>query len=234
MASFECAVHAIDAHTAYLDASFTGGAAQYSNYRYVKLTLNGGSPIYIQSDEMGGADNDFYDDSISVNPGTYYNWTAVLCYVENGQITETSYTDSGSFRTPGATYTISATLTYSANGGSGAPASQTASGTSSSTTGTIFFTVPSTEPTRAGYVFDGWLCSANGLVYAPGVRVGVTGSTGGATYTMTAQWIRAGYQVYIGNGTTWERYQVFIGNGTTWEPYMIFIGDGSDWQPTTS
>lgn len=69
---------------------------------------------------------------------------------------------------PGATYTVNAnltlkavwdphtyTVTYNANGGSGAPANQTK-------TYGVNLTLSSTEPTRAGYTFGWWNTQANG------------------------------------------------------------------------
>lgn len=56
------------------------------------------------------------------------------------------------------TYTVS----YSANGGSGAPGSQTK-------TYGIDLTLSSTQPTRSGYTFEGWaVSSSGGAVYSPG------------------------------------------------------------------
>ncbi|MBQ7821677.1 MAG: InlB B-repeat-containing protein, partial [Clostridia bacterium] len=54
------------------------------------------------------------------------------------------------------------TVTYDANGGSGAPASQTK-------THDVNLTLSSAEPTRDGYIFKGWSTNANGSVeYATG------------------------------------------------------------------
>lgn len=68
-------------------------------------------------------------------------------------------------------------VSYSANGGSGAPASQTKwHGTA--------LALSSTRPTRAGYLFQGWATSASGAVaYQPGASY-----TGNAALALYAVW----------------------------------------------
>ena len=89
---------------------------------------------------------------------------------------------------PLATYTVS----YNANGGSGAPGNQTK-------TYGYNLTLSSTRPSRTGYTFKGWATSASGgTSYAPG---GTYTSNGGAT--LYAVWARNTYTVnYYGNGAT--------------------------------
>ena len=70
------------------------------------------------------------------------------------------------------------TVTYDANGGSGAPGSQT------KTYGAAL-TLSSTKPTRTGYTFSGWNTAANGsgTSYAVGASY-----TANASVTLYAQW----------------------------------------------
>lgn len=71
------------------------------------------------------------------------------------------------------------TLSYNANGGTGAPASQTATGSESAS-----FTVSSQVPTKTGYSFDGWATSADGAVACqPGDQISITNDT-----TLYAVW----------------------------------------------
>ena len=73
-----------------------------------------------------------------------------------------------------STYTIS----YNANGGSGAPSSQTK-------THGVSLTLSSTKPTRSGYTFTGWNTKANGT----GTSYSAGGSyTVNASVTLYAQW----------------------------------------------
>lgn len=93
----------------------------------------------------------------------------------------------------GPAYTTKYTIAYSANGGSGAPASQT------KTYGTAL-TLSTTVPTRAGYNFLGWATSSTATTaqYQPGGSY-----TANAAATLYAVWQIITYSVtYNGNGAT--------------------------------
>lgn len=82
------------------------------------------------------------------------------------------------------------TISYNANGGSGAPGSQTKwAGTN--------ITLSSTKPTRTGYTFAGWATSASGAVaYQPGATYSAN-----ASVTLYAKWTALTYTVsYNANG----------------------------------
>lgn len=81
------------------------------------------------------------------------------------------------------------TISYNANGGSGAPGSQTKwAGTN--------ITLSSTKPTRTGYSFLNWLSSAQNTTFNPGATYSYDAST-----TMKAQWKANTYTVsYNANG----------------------------------
>lgn len=88
-----------------------------------------------------------------------------------------------------ATYTV----TYNANGGSGAPAAQTK-------TEGVTLTLPSTQPTRSGYTFKGWATSSTATVatYQAGGQY-----TANANVTLYAVWQTMTYTVsYNANGGT--------------------------------
>lgn len=98
-------------------------------------------------------------------------------------------TASGSISIPAkTTYTVS----YNANGGAGAPASQT------KTYGTTL-KLSSSKPTRTGYSFQGWATSASGgVTYAAGANY-----TANAAVTLYAVWKAVTYTVsYNANGGT--------------------------------
>lgn len=90
------------------------------------------------------------------------------------------------------------TLSYNANGGSGAPSNQTGSNTGTSPYYT--FTVSSTVPTRTGYTFLGWSTSdsATSASYTGGGSITVTSS---GTTALYAVWKANTYTVsYNANG----------------------------------
>lgn len=90
----------------------------------------------------------------------------------------------------GISATESHTVSYNANGGSGAPSSQT------KWYGTIL-TLSSTKPTRTGYSFQGWATSSSGSVaYAAGGQYGLDQNV-----TLYAVWKANTYTVsYNANG----------------------------------
>ena len=88
---------------------------------------------------------------------------------------------------------ITYTVSYDANGGSGAPASQTK-------TKDVALTLSSTKPTRTGYKFLGWAASktATSAQYQPGGSY-----TANAAVTLYAVWKENDYTVsYDANGGT--------------------------------
>ena len=79
---------------------------------------------------------------------------------------------------------VDAILNYDANGGTGAPKSESKSGPKGSS---ATFTVSSTTPTRDGYTFKGWNTKADGsgTAYEAGKTISVAY---GSTTTLYAQW----------------------------------------------
>lgn len=119
------------------------------------------------------------------------------------------------------------TITYDANGGTGAPASQT------KTRGTAM-TLSATKPTRTGYVFRGWATSAAGTV----------AYTSGASYTKDADVILYAVWDYIGvvdsgvcgadgENLTWVLYgngnMVISGLGAMEEVYSFYEVSWYEW-----
>lgn len=140
------------------------------------LSIDGIGDIYDQRHTFSGNSFDF---SASRGVGTSYN---------NRTYTVHAWWDSSGFShgTDYATTTVTVpavarptyTVSYNANGGSGAPSSQTK-------THDIALTLSSTKPTRDGYEFTGWGTSATdtGVKYAAGGQY-----TGNASITLYAIW----------------------------------------------
>ena len=110
-----------------------------------------------------------------------------------------------------ATYTVS----YDANGGSGAPGSQTK-------TQDATLTLSSTKPTRSGYTFLGWATSASATSasYQPGGSY-----TANASVTLYAVWScnHASTKTVWDTGCKWRKVcnncGVTVSSGTTHGPY---------------
>ena len=86
---------------------------------------------------------------------------------------------------------ITYTVSFDANGGSGAPGSQTK-------TYNVTLALSSTTPTRSGYTFAGWNTAANGTGtdYASGANY-----TSNSAVTLYAKWTGVSYTItYNGNG----------------------------------
>lgn len=79
------------------------------------------------------------------------------------------------------------TLTYNANGGSGAPSQQT---------GAVNYTISSVKPTRSGYTFLGWSqsSSATSATYKSGDSITVSANT-----TLYAVWVKNSSTTYTVN-----------------------------------
>lgn len=151
---------------------------------------------------------------------------------------------SGTSYNPGASYTSNAnltlyaiwtantyTVTYNANGGSGAPSSQT------KTYGKDL-TLSSTKPTRANYTFRGWATSAGGNVaYSAGAKY-----TTNASVTLYAIWTSTYKNPVIYN----LKASRCLSDGTLsdegtylllkfdWETYQDVTGINVSWTSTVS
>lgn len=102
----------------------------------------------------------------------------------------------GGTMTASTSYTVpkldSYTVSYNANGGTGAPSAQTKYYGKN-------ITLSATKPTRTGYTFQGWATSAGGAVaYQPGATYSAN-----AGITLYAKWTAITYAVYYnGDGGT--------------------------------
>lgn len=102
----------------------------------------------------------------------------------------------GGTMTASTSYTVpkldSYTVSYNANGGTGAPGAQTKYYGKN-------ITLSTTKPTRTGYTFQGWATSSTGAVaYQPGATYSAN-----AGITLYAKWTAITYAVYYnGNGGT--------------------------------
>lgn len=162
-------------------------------------SVNGGSSPSASADSIAYT---IPAQSLSTGTKTFTLKTAVPVY---GLVAGPRDTVNGRWRFDSAVLHVTTnetdynyTLAYNANGGSGAPSSQTGSNTGTSPYYT--FTVSSTVPTRTGYTFLGWSTSssATSASYVGGNSFTVTSS---GTTTLYAVWKIITYTVsYNANG----------------------------------
>lgn len=163
--------------TIYVTGHFHNNGYTYDNSgSSFTLSIDGIGNIYDQRRTFNGNSFDF---SASRGVGTSYN---------NRTYTVHAWWDSSGFShgTDYATTTVTVpavarptyTVSYNANGGSGAPSNQTKQHD-------ITLTLSSTKPTRDGYEFAGWGTSATdtGVKYSAGGQY-----TGNANITLYAIW----------------------------------------------
>lgn len=155
----------------YHDVNATGRVASSSDFMGYAATFTSGttsSPVanqvsgYSLLDEVKGSSNNrfiFFPSRYGTNDTALEyntNWAVVSSIVLTVTTNETDYT-----------------LSYNANGGSGAPSSQTGTGVGSYT-----FPISNAKPTRSGYTFLGWSLSstATAASYQPGGSITLTAS----------------------------------------------------------
>lgn len=155
----------------YHDVNATGRVASTSDFMGYAATFTSGTTSskvanqvsgYSLLDEVKGSSNNrfiFFPSRYGTNDTALeYNtkWAVVSSIVLTVTTNETDYT-----------------LSYNANGGSGAPSSQTGTGVGSYT-----FPISNAKPTRSGYTFLGWSLSstATSASYQPGGSITLTAS----------------------------------------------------------
>lgn len=155
----------------YHDVNATGRVDSSSDFMGYAATFTSGTTSssvanqvagYSLLDEVKGSSNNrfiFFPSRYGTNDTALEyntNWAVVSSIVLTVTTNETDYT-----------------LSYNANGGSGAPSSQTGTGVGSYT-----FPISNAKPTRSGYTFLGWSLSstATAASYQPGGSITLTAS----------------------------------------------------------
>lgn len=155
----------------YHDVNATGRVASSSDFMGYAATFTSGTTSssvanqvagYSLLDEVKGSSNNrfiFFPSRYGTNDTALEyntNWAVVSSIVLTVTTNETDYT-----------------LSYNANGGSGAPSSQTGTGVGSYT-----FPISNAKPTRSGYTFLGWSLSSTATTasYQPGGSITLTAS----------------------------------------------------------
>lgn len=194
----------------YLDLNgFLGGTVAYDIKNW------GTCDIYINGERVANDVNDFYT---AYPLGTQYEIKDIQPVsgkeykgVRDGKIRGTIEDSDVNVVLEFVTKTSdSHTITYNANGGSGAPASQSFNGSTA--------TISKTVPTKSGYVFTGWATSADGNVrFVPGQPYK------GGSITLYAKWSRRVTVQGTGNVVNYYKYTDIVAkvDGASLRSYNI-------------
>lgn len=165
--------------------SFDGNITLYARWRHngytVKYNANGGSGSMSSTTHDYDISKNLAKNTFTRSGYTFLGWST------SSSATSASFSDGASVlnltSSNGATVTLYAvwkkntyTLTYNANGGSGAPSAQS---------GATSYKVSSTKPTRSGYTFLGWSTSSSAISasYVGGNTINISSNT-----TLYAVW----------------------------------------------
>lgn len=157
-----------------------------SNWMKVKVWLNGHEYWIVSSVPWSGTKT--LTKTLTISGPATIRCAMGIIHPDTGANVKTIIPNTNLSQTP-ASYTVA----YNANGGTGAPASQT------KYYGTAI-KLSATKPTRTGYTFSKWNTAANGTgtSYAPGASY-----TANTAATLYAQWTANKYTVtYDANGGT--------------------------------
>lgn len=191
------------------------------------LTLNkstGVSTIYYKVNGASSYTSTRTNKTLSVNRGTTYYYYGVpqTGYTMNSC---TSSSPCSGTMTSSVTKTLTAsrktyTISYNANGGTGAPSSQTK-------TYGITLTLSNTKPVKIGYPFLGWTInsSGTGTLYQPGGSF-----TTNANTTLYAKYSTTltNYTVYLDVIDTGESYKNTVKHGDEYSKDISTMASGVD------
>lgn len=124
--------------------------------------------------------------------------------------------------------TYSVTITYDANGGTGAPSASIGSGNVGSN---INIQISSTEPTKNRHIFKGW---ADGNSTTVSYESGQTYQFS-ADKTLYAVWENkfGADNVYYGVNGEWKLVETYYGVDGQWVPLKIYYGNDNKWKNNT-
>ena len=214
-------------------------------YAYLSFDANGGigapSTIYESSDDGTGYVQFDLPSTVPTRSGyTFLGWATNSSGTGTLRQPGGSYTGYGSTSSPGVHHTLYAAwkegttryayLEFNANGGTGAPSNVTGQ----SETEYVQLTIPTSKPTRSGYLFLGWSLNQADTTasYQPNGTITVYGSgtSPGEKYILYAIWqeLGDGY-VNIYSGGSWHKAVPYIYSGGSWHQAVPYIYSGGSW-----
>ena len=170
----------------------TAHAQWTPNTYYVTYDANGGSGAPAQQAFVADSGTKLSTTKPTRTGYTFVNWVYEGTTFNPGDAIPTRW---GSFTLKAQWSPYVHTVTYNANGGSGAPENQTK-------TYGVTMNISSKKPTRFGYTFTGWKDSRTGKIWQPGENY--TPDYNGGTNTLTAQWKEA--VSYLESGSEFNKH----------------------------
>lgn len=194
--------------------TFTGTSSS------IVVTLSGVIPVRSGYNFLGWSTSPTATAAQYTAGTTYYNWYG---------------TTSGSYSTTlyavwqaGVYY---ATLSFNANGGTGAPSA--VSGSTTNADRYVTLTIPYTTPVRDGYTFVGWAENAagTGTIRQPGGTYTAYGASSGNSYTLYAVWLAAtdGGVRFWYNGA-WKKGSLYVIYNGAWKKGTIYQWYNGAWK----
>ena len=172
-------------------------ATLYAVWEGVKYTItfnaNGGSGGPTSQIKEHGSNITLSSETPTRSGYTFVGWGTSATSVAASYMPGSSYSSDSNITLFAIWNAVTYTINYNANGGTGAPASQTKEHGKN-------ITLSSTKPTKAGYMFLGWAesSSATSATYQPGASFSKDGNT-----TLYAAWKIQTYTIkYDANGGT--------------------------------
>lgn len=226
-----------DGTKATVSGEFSGGDSSYSYAKRIRVSVTGAGEYYFTSPQTSGGYNTFSGVITGLTPGTSYSWFAWLQVMRPGGFGGDSFEQNGNFTTANATpqpptQTYYAQIAFNANGGSGAPATQSVSQQNANPY--VEFYIPYTTPTRPGYVFGGWtLGGTTGQVYPAGAKITVYGHNypPGPTHTLYAYWTQdTSGGMWLFENNRWAKGAPWIYTGGRWVKGILWLCTNGIWK----
>ncbi|MFT0898162.1 InlB B-repeat-containing protein [Candidatus Methanoprimaticola sp. MG2] len=219
---------------------------------YLKYNANGGSGAPSQQSYTGTSTSNHTFTISSIEPTrsgyTFLGWStsssAISATYQPGDTISVGYSSTRTLYAVWEQKVNDFTLSFNANGGSGAPSNQNYTSTSS----TYNATIPATVPSRSGYEFQGWSTTNGGTVqYQPGSTIALnTGTTTlyavwKQTYTATLAYSASGAtnvptnQTYVGTSTSNHTFTISsnipVKSGFVFKGWATTNGGSVQYQP---
>lgn len=226
-----------DGTKATVSGEFSGGDSSYSYAKRIRVSVTGAGEYYFTSPQTSGGYNTFSGVITGLTPGTSYSWFAWLQVMRPGGFGGDSFEQNGNFTTANTapqppTQTYYAQIAFNANGGSGAPATQSVSQQNANPY--VEFYIPYTTPTRPGYVFGGWtLNGTTGQVYPAGAKITVYGHNypPGPTHTLYAYWTQdTSGGMWLFENNRWAKGAPWFYTGNRWVKGLTWLCTNGIWK----